>query len=79
VPALGSVQRRAIDLEYSPFKALDLYRVCPTAGKLDVSLDWLPGRSNVMSVMETSEEQEDGLHPSCGVAFSTRYVIFLYK
>ncbi len=32
--------------------ALDLYRVCQIADVLNVSLDWLMGRSNVMSVME---------------------------
>jgi len=35
--------------------ALDLYRVCQIADVLDVSLDWLMGRSNVMSVMGMPE------------------------
>jgi hypothetical protein len=33
-------------------QGLDLYRVCQIADVLDVSLDWLTGRSNVMDVME---------------------------
>jgi hypothetical protein len=32
--------------------AIDLYRLCQIADVLDVSLDWLTGRSNVMDVME---------------------------
>jgi hypothetical protein len=35
--------------------AIDLWRVCQIADVLDVSLDWLTGRSNVMDVMETPE------------------------
>jgi hypothetical protein len=35
--------------------ALDLYRVCQIADVLDVSIDWLLGRSNVMDVMELPE------------------------
>jgi hypothetical protein len=35
--------------------ALDLYSVCQIADILDVSLDWLTGRSNVMDVMEMPE------------------------
>jgi hypothetical protein len=38
--------------------SLDLYRVCQIADALDVSLDWLMGRSNVISVMEMSELPE---------------------
>jgi len=32
------------------FKALDLYRVCKIADALDVRVDWLLGRSDVMEV-----------------------------
>ena len=35
--------------------SLDLYRVCQIADALDVSLDWLTGRSNVVDVMEMPE------------------------
>ena len=31
-------------------RALDLYRVCQIADRLDVSLDWLLGRSDVMDL-----------------------------
>jgi hypothetical protein len=31
-------------------RALDLYRVCQIAARLDVSVDWLLGRSDVMEV-----------------------------
>jgi hypothetical protein len=39
-------------------KSLDLYRVSQIADKLDVSVDWLLGRSNVMDVMEMPELPE---------------------
>jgi hypothetical protein len=45
--------KKAIGLQYYPLKELDLYRAGQIADKLDVSIDWLLGRSNVMSVMET--------------------------
>jgi hypothetical protein len=35
--------------------AIDLWRLCQIAEVLDVSLDWLTGRSNVMKVMEMPE------------------------
>jgi hypothetical protein len=31
-------------------RALDLYRVCQIADRLDVSVDWLLGRSDVMDM-----------------------------
>ena len=37
-------------------KAIDLYRLCQIADRLDVSIDWLLGRSNVMSVIEIPED-----------------------
>jgi hypothetical protein len=55
---IGLSPKKAVDLEYSPLKALDLYRVGQIADKLEVSIDWLLGRSNVMSVMEMSEFDE---------------------
>jgi transcriptional regulator with XRE-family HTH domain len=50
---LGS--RRAIDLELSGLKSLSIERLCQIADRLEVSVDWLVGRSNVMSVMEMPE------------------------
>jgi hypothetical protein len=38
-----------------PTRMFDLYRLCQIADVLDVSLDWLTGRSNVMDVMEMPE------------------------
>jgi transcriptional regulator with XRE-family HTH domain len=55
---IGLGGRRAINLSVSGPGARDLYRVCQIADALDVSLDWLTGRSNVMSVMEMPEELE---------------------
>jgi hypothetical protein len=55
---IGLSARKAIDLEYFPLKALDLYRVAQIADKLDISVDWLLGRSNVMNVMEMPELPE---------------------
>jgi hypothetical protein len=52
---IGLSPKKAVDLQYSPLKALDLYRVTQIADALDVSLDWLLGRSNVRSVMEMPE------------------------
>jgi transcriptional regulator with XRE-family HTH domain len=53
---IGLTGRRAINLTVSGLGAIDLYRVCQIADVLDVSLDWLTGRSNVMPVMEMPEE-----------------------
>jgi hypothetical protein len=55
---IGLSPKKAVDLEYSPLKALDLYRVGQIADKLDASIDCLLGRSNVMSVMEMPEDFE---------------------
>jgi len=55
---IGLSPKKAVDLEYSPLKALDLYRVYQIADKLDVSVDWLLGRSNVMNVMEMPQLPE---------------------
>jgi transcriptional regulator with XRE-family HTH domain len=52
---IGMSPRRIIDLEYSGAKALDIYRLGQIADALDVSLDWLMGRSNVRNVMEMPE------------------------
>jgi hypothetical protein len=52
---IGLSGRRAIKLSLTGAGALDLYRVCQMADVLDVSLDWLTGRSNVMDVMEMAE------------------------
>jgi Cro/C1-type HTH DNA-binding domain len=54
---IGLSSRKSVDLEYNPLKALDLYRLTQIADALEVSIDWLLGRSNVMSVMEKPENR----------------------
>jgi hypothetical protein len=49
---IGLSSRRSITLALSGPGAIDLWRACQIADVLDVSLDWLTGRSNVMDVME---------------------------
>jgi transcriptional regulator with XRE-family HTH domain len=56
--SIGMGSRRATDFLIGGLKAVDLYRLCQMADRLDVSIDWLLGRSNVMSVMEMPEESE---------------------
>jgi hypothetical protein len=52
---IGLSGRRAITLALTGPGAIDLWRVCQIADVLDVSLDWLTGRSNLMDVMEMPE------------------------
>jgi transcriptional regulator with XRE-family HTH domain len=51
----GLAPRRTITPHLTGPGALDLYRVCQIADVLDVSVDWLTGRSNVMDVTEMPE------------------------
>jgi hypothetical protein len=39
-----------LDLQFAGLRTLDLYRVCQIADRLDVSVDWLVGRSDVMEI-----------------------------
>jgi hypothetical protein len=48
----GLAPRRLIAPRLTGPSALDLYRVCQIADVLDVSLDWLTGRSTIMDVLE---------------------------
>jgi hypothetical protein len=48
--SIGLGGRRALDMQFAGLRALDLYRVCQIADRLDVSVDWLLGRSNVMEL-----------------------------
>jgi hypothetical protein len=52
---IGLGSRRAITLALTGPNAFDLWRLSQIADALDVSLDWLTGRSNVMDVMEMPE------------------------
>src|SRR5215469_5878421 len=53
--SIGLGGRCAADFLLHGLKALDLYRLTQIADKLEVSIDWLLGRTNVMEVMEMSE------------------------
>ena len=55
---IGLSPKKALEIEYYPLKTLDLYRVSQIADKLEVSIDWLLGRTNVMNVAEMPEEPE---------------------
>jgi hypothetical protein len=49
--SVGIGGRRALDLQsVGVLRALDLYRVCQIADRLDVSLDWLLGRTDMMEM-----------------------------
>ncbi len=53
---IGLGAKRSLHLALAGPRAIDIYRLCQIADQLDVSVDWLTGRSNVMSVMEMPEE-----------------------
>jgi len=56
--SIGLGGRRALDVQsVGVLRALDLYRVCQIADKLDVSVDWLLGRSEVMEIPQASIER----------------------
>lgn len=40
----------AVDLHFAGLKALDVYRLAEIADRLDVSVDWLLGRSEIMEL-----------------------------
>ena len=40
----------AVDLHFAGLKALDVYRLAEIADRLDVSVDWLLGRSDIMEL-----------------------------
>ena len=48
--SVGLGGRRTVDLEISGLRALDMHSLAQIADRLDVSVDWLLGRSNVMKV-----------------------------
>ncbi len=50
--SIGIGGLRALDVHYSGLRALDLYRVCQLADRLEVSVDWLLGRSDVMEISQ---------------------------
>ncbi|MGA7329639.1 MAG: hypothetical protein WBX25_35455 [Rhodomicrobium sp.] len=56
--AVGFGGRRAIDLDVHGLRAVDIDRLAWIADGLDVSIDWLLGRTNVMNVLEMPELSE---------------------
>jgi transcriptional regulator with XRE-family HTH domain len=48
--SIGLGSRRRVDLAASGLKALNIYRLAQIADRLEVSVDWLLGRSDVMEV-----------------------------
>lgn len=53
--SIGLGGRRSVDLAFSGLKALDIYRLAQIAGRLEVSVDWLLGRSDVMELPHTEK------------------------
>ncbi len=49
--------RRIVDPEYSGTRALDIDRLGQIADHLDVSIDWLLGRSDVMDVAKATAKK----------------------
>jgi hypothetical protein len=41
---------RRVDLVFLGLKALDIHRLAQVADRLEVSIDWLPGRSDMMQL-----------------------------
>jgi hypothetical protein len=56
----------AVDLHLAGLRALDIYRLAQIADKLDVSVDWLLGRSDIMELRETKAKKRG---PSARAAF----------
>jgi len=48
--SIGPGAGRTIDLDVSGLKVLDIYRLAQIADRLDVSIDWLLGRTDVMDL-----------------------------
>ena len=49
----------AVDLHFAGLRALDIYRLANIADNLQVSLDWLLGRSEVMELPSKTGEHID--------------------
>ena len=57
---IGLGGRRTVDLEHAGLRALDIYRLAQIADRLDVSIDWLLGRSKTMELREKQCQGEIG-------------------
>jgi hypothetical protein len=55
---IGLTGRRAVDFELFGVKVIDIYGLARMADELDVSIDWLLGRSDAMEVIERPEFPE---------------------
>jgi len=49
----------AVDLHLAGVRTLDIYRLAQIADKLDVSVDWLLGRSDRMELKEARQKRLD--------------------
>ena len=58
--SIGLGGRRTVDLEHAGLRALDIYRLAQIADRLDVSIDWLLGRSKAMELREKQCQGEIG-------------------
>ena len=58
--SIGLGGRRNVDLEYAGSRALDIYRLAQIADRLDVSIDWLLGRSKAMELREKQCQGKSG-------------------
>ncbi len=47
----------AVDLHFAGLRALDVYRIAKIADDLDVSVDWLLGRSETMEMPEAKAKK----------------------
>ena len=47
----------AVDLHFAGLRALDVYRLAKIADELDVSVDWLLGRSDMMEMPEAKAKK----------------------
>ena len=54
----GLTGRRAVDFELFGLKVIDIYALTRMADELDVSIDWLLGRSNAMDIVAMPDHPE---------------------
>lgn len=65
--SVGTPPRAALGFAYGGWRSIDIYTLCLMADRLDVSLDWLLGRTDEF----TSDGQPRALkHPPAGHLFN---------
>lgn len=57
--SIGVGGRRTLDFQSVGLRALDLYRVCQIADRLNVSVDWLLGRTHTMEMRNVDAGRHD--------------------